>query len=137
MEAPTDTYDPEKPLAESLGEVAVNLKDLPSMFSEMATNMDKADDNLDIVEGSLTTMATNVSGISSSLAQYKGMVAQSRTSMDNLQALLTNIQSNLNQILTIAAIVLSIFFLWLLAAQVVILSQGWELFQGTADRMEK
>jgi len=33
-------------------------------------------------------------------------------------------------------IVLSVFFLWLLAAQIVILSQGWELFQGTADRMK-
>jgi hypothetical protein len=34
------------------------------------------------------------------------------------------------------AIVLSLFFAWLLAAQVVILSQGWELYQGTAGRME-
>jgi hypothetical protein len=34
------------------------------------------------------------------------------------------------------ALVLSLFFLWLLAAQVVILSQGWELYQGTAGRME-
>jgi hypothetical protein len=31
---------------------------------------------------------------------------------------------------------MSLFFAWLLAAQVVMLSQGWELFQGTADRME-
>jgi hypothetical protein len=31
---------------------------------------------------------------------------------------------------------LSLFFGWLLVAQVVILSQGWELFQGTAGRME-
>ena len=28
------------------------------------------------------------------------------------------------------------FFVWLLAAQVVILSQGWELYQGTAGRIE-
>jgi len=35
-----------------------------------------------------------------------------------------------------AAIVVSLFFLWLLAAQVVIFSQGWEPFQGTAGRME-
>ena len=30
----------------------------------------------------------------------------------------------------------TLFLVWLLAAQVVILSQGWELYQGTADRLE-
>ena len=30
----------------------------------------------------------------------------------------------------------ALMLLWLLAAQVVILSQGWELYQGTAGRME-
>jgi hypothetical protein len=81
-------------------------------------------------------MATDVSTISSSIAQYKGMVAQSRSSMDNLKSILTNIQTNLDRILTAAAWALTLFFLWLLAAQVVILSQGWELYQGTTDRME-
>ena len=31
---------------------------------------------------------------------------------------------------------LSIFFFWLLAAQVVIFTQGWELYHGTAGRMD-
>jgi hypothetical protein len=56
--------------------------------------------------------------------------------MENLTSILTNIQSNLTNILNWTAIVLSVFFFWLLAAQVVIFSQGWELFQGTASRME-
>jgi hypothetical protein len=56
--------------------------------------------------------------------------------MENLISVLTNVQNNLTTILNGVAIVFSIFFLWLLAAQVVILSQGWELYQGTADRME-
>ena len=64
------------------------------------------------------------------------MIVQSQSSMDNLTSILTNIQSNLNNILTGVVIILSIFFIWLLAAQVVILSQGWELYQGTAGHME-
>jgi hypothetical protein len=32
-------------------------------------------------------------------------------------------------------IALTLFFLWMLATQVVIFSQGWELFQGTSGRM--
>jgi hypothetical protein len=64
------------------------------------------------------------------------MVANSKSSMDNLSLMLTNIQNNLTAILDAVAIVLSLFFAWLLAAQVVILSQGWELYQGTAGRIE-
>jgi hypothetical protein len=64
------------------------------------------------------------------------MVTQSQASMDDLTAMLTNTQNNLGTILNGVAIVLSLFFAWLLAAQVVILSQGWELYRGTSARME-
>jgi low affinity Fe/Cu permease len=56
--------------------------------------------------------------------------------MDNLLSILTTIQSNLNTIINAVALVLTLFFVWLLAAQIVIFSQGWELYQGTTDRME-
>jgi ABC-type transporter Mla subunit MlaD len=136
VEPPKQSYNPEKPLADSLGDLATGMQDLPQMFREMAANLDKADDNLATVQTSLTTMSTSVGTISSSLSQYQAMVSQSQASMGNLTTMLTNLQNNLNTILTSVALVLSLFFLWLLAAQVVILSQGWELYQGTAGRME-
>ena len=136
IEQPTQAYNPEVPLSESLGEIAVQLRDLPDMFVEMAADMDKADDNMVTIQTSLVTMSDSVKTISSSLGEYEAMVIQSQSSMDNLKAMLTNIQNNLDNILNTTAIVLSLVFFWLLAAQVVILSQGWELFQGTAGRME-
>jgi flagellin-like hook-associated protein FlgL len=129
-------YNPERTLAQSLGDVAVNLSDLPSSFTEMSTNMDKADDNLVTIQGSLDTMATNVSQISVSLGEYQKMLAESQKSMEATQDILQNILENLDTILFAIAAVLTLFFLWLLIAQVVILTQGYELFQGTADRME-
>jgi hypothetical protein len=81
-------------------------------------------------------MSDSVGLISDSLKEYQAMVGQSKSSMDNLKVMLTNLQSNLANILNLGAIMMSLFFLWLLAAQVVILSQGWELYQGTAGRME-
>jgi hypothetical protein len=136
VEQPSQPYNPEVPLAESLGELAASLEDLPDTFSSMSENLNKADDNLDTIQTSLVTMADNVSRISGSLGEYQAMVNQSKSSMDNIKAMLTSLQANLNNILNAIALVLSLFFLWLLAAQVVILSQGWELYQGTADRME-
>ncbi len=102
----------------------------------MSVSMDQADNNLEMVKSNLDIMSQNVSLISSSLSQYKAMVGESQASMDNLQTMLFNIQSNLGMIINGTTIVLALFFLWLLATQVVIFSQGWELFNGTAGRME-
>lgn len=136
VEQPEQVYNPEVPLADSLGELAVTLGDLPATFTEMSTSLDAADDNLDLIQGNLTTMADSVALISASLGDYQTMVNQSRSSMDDLATMLSNINDNLSRILNITAIAFSAFFFWLLVAQVVIFSQGWELFQGTAGRME-
>lgn len=134
--ASQEKYDPEKPLADSLGEVAVSLEDMPDTLSDMAANMDKADDNLDEIETNLTTMSESVASISKSLKEYQQMVGQSQESMESLKSILTGVQTNLNPILNGVTIGLALLLIWLLTAQIVIFSQGWELFQGTASRME-
>jgi chromosome segregation ATPase len=136
VEQPEQAYDPEKPMADSLGELASSLEDLPELFTEMADNMDKADNNFETIQSNLTTMSKSVALISESLGEYQVMIEQSQSSMENLGAMLSNIQNNLQNILNGVAITFSLFFIWLLAAQVVIFSQGWELFQGTASHME-
>jgi len=136
VEQPAQPYDPETSLAESLGDLASNLEGLPDQFVEMSASLDKADDSMGTIQSSLVTMSDSVAFISTSLAEYQAMIGQSSASMDDLKTMLTSIQTNLPNILNGVAIVMSLFFFWLLAAQVVILSQGWELFQGTVDRME-
>lgn len=130
-----EAYSPEKPMAESLGALAANLEDLPETFVAMSADLRAADDRLVDIQENLVTMSDSVGLISSSLGEYEQMIRQSRSSMEDLQSILTNMQSNLGTILNGVAIALSLFFAWLLAAQVVIFSQGWELYRGTADRM--
>lgn len=136
VEAPEEFYNPEIPLDQSLGEVADNLESLPEMFVDISADLDRADDNLATVQSSLETMSTNVDFIAGSLEEYQVMVRQSQTSMGNLSPILTDLQGNLPAIVNGAVIVLTVFLVWLLAIQVVVLTQGWELFQGTAGRME-
>lgn len=136
VEQPTQPYNPQVPLADSLGSLAEDLEGLPATFSDMAANLDKADDNLALIQSNLNTMSGSVALISRSLGEYEAMVTQSQSSMDSLGAMLTNIQNNLGSILNTAAIVISLFFVWLLTAQIVIFSQGLELYRGTAGRME-
>ncbi|HEY5668349.1 MAG TPA: hypothetical protein VIS10_00045 [Anaerolineales bacterium] len=136
VEQPKQTYNPEVPLADSLGELATTLESLPATFTEMSANLDKADDNLITIQSNLVTMSDSVGQISKSLSEYQAMITQSQSSMENLISILTNINNNLTSILNGVAMAFSLFFLWLLIAQVVILTQGWELYQGTASRME-
>lgn len=133
---PEQSYSPEKPLADTLGELATNLKTLPETFVQMSDDLSTTDDNLGSIQENLLTMSDSVGLISVSLGEYQKMVMQSQSSMDDLATILTNLRSNLPTILNGVALVLTLFFAWLLAAQIVILSQGWELYHGTADRMK-
>ncbi len=130
-----EPYNPEKSLADSLGELSKSMEDMPDIFIEMSSDLDKADDNLVLVKDSMILMADNVALISDSLTQYQEMISESKTSTDNLKSILTGFQRNLDNILNVTFIVMILFFLWLLAFQVVIFSQGWELYRGTADGM--
>ncbi len=134
--ADSQPYNPDKPLAESLDELAKSLKGMPASFEEMAANIDKADDNLTLIQTNLTTMADSVAVISGSLQDYQTMVSESGTSMAGLKSMLDNTQARLDSILTWTTVILALFLFWLLAAQAVIFSQGWELYMGTASRME-
>jgi chromosome segregation ATPase len=136
VEKPEAAYNPEKPLAETLDEMASNLEGLPETFIVMSEDLSTTDKKLLSIQTNLDTMSNSVGLISSSLGEYQTMITQSQSSMDDLKSMVTNIQENLDSILNWVAIFLSLFFLWLLAAQVVIFSQGWELYQGTADRIE-
>lgn len=136
VEMPEKAYDPKVPLAQSLGDLATNLEGLPETFSDISANLEKADENMATIQSNLTTMSDSVSLISQSLSEYEAMVGQSQSSLDSLKSILTDTQNNLDRTLNGVAILFSLFFLWFLAAQVVIFSQGWELYHGTADRME-
>lgn len=130
-----DTYNPQPTLADSLVELSDSLKGMPELFENMSANIDVAESNLDLVKTDLETMSTSVATISTSLEDYELMIGDSLAAMDNLSVTLTNLQNNSNRIINLATIVLGLFLVWLLATQVVIFSQGWELFHGTAGRM--
>jgi methyl-accepting chemotaxis protein len=129
-------YNPDKSLSNSLGDLSASIEGMPASFENVGKGLDSADNSLDTVKTNLDDMSKNVTDISTNLKQYQGMINDSRNSMEDLKTLLGGWQANLPYSLNVAAVVLGLFFLWLLAAQIVIFSQGWELYAGTADRME-
>ena len=88
--------------------MATQFESLPAMFTDMATNLDKADDSLGTIESSLVTMSDSVKFISTSLGEYETMVNQSTSSMDNLKSVLTDLQTNLSTIMNGATIAITL-----------------------------
>lgn len=132
----TQAYDPEQPLADSLGDLSTSIEDMPDDFVKMSESMHKADGNLNTVQTNLVKMSENVAVISDRLVEYQAVIDDSKASMDKLHGILTGTRDNLGAILAAATAVMVLFMLWLLVTQVVIFSQGWELFHGTADRVD-
>ena len=130
-----EPYNPETSLADSLNELSASIEDMPDTFINMSEDLDKVDENLFLVTDSMDLMSENVTLISQSLSKYQTMISQSKSSTDSLRKMLSTFKNGMENTINIASIVLLLFFLWLLAAQVVIFSQGYELYHGTASRM--
>jgi len=126
-------YEPEESLARSLGRLARGLEDMPPLFEDMSSSLNTAGENLGLVRADLETMSTNIEEISSSLSGYLEMIDRSGQQLSQLQSQMAAAEASLPRTLTLVAVVLTLFFAWMLAAQIVILSQGWELYRRATD----
>jgi DNA repair ATPase RecN len=129
-------YMPEKPLAESLGEMASSLEEIPGILTGMSINIGKADENLDAIQDDMEAITENVVLIAEGFRDYKSIVKDSISSLEQMKTMLENAKEHSPRTINWITVVLALFFLWLIAAQVVIFSQGWELFHGAANRID-
>lgn len=137
MPAPPQTTTEEgTPLSEALGDVSESLAGLPDLSAELSVDLEAAAGSLTDVEDALNLMAENIGGITESLEGYLSMVQRSQASMKGLQSQLDLWQTNLPTLVNAIALIASLFLVWLLIAQIVIFTQGLELYQGTATRFE-
>lgn len=133
---PQTTTEEGTPLSEALGDVSESLAGLPDLSAQLSVDLEAAAGSLTDVEGALNLMAENIGGITESLEGYLSMVQRSQASMKGLQSQLDLWQTNLPTLVNAIALVASLFLVWLLIAQIVIFTQGLELYQGTATRFE-
>ncbi|GAP21413.1 hypothetical protein [Leptolinea tardivitalis] len=127
LPAPQPPYNPEKTLAESLGNLSTNIKSMPSAFEDVSINIGRTDDNLTEIKDNFQAIKDNAEKISDSLKTYKGMLAESQASMQQTKWLLEDFSQNVEKAVTITFSILSVFFFCVLMSQVVVLKQGWEM----------
>jgi hypothetical protein len=120
-------YDPEVPLATTLGTVATSLETLPESLIEIETSIETASGNLGQVGSNVTTLADNLDDIALSVTEAKSVTTQYQTVVREQQAIVTDLQANIDTWITWSARVFALVLLWLAVAQVGLLTQGIDM----------
>jgi len=127
-------YNPEQPLHESLQRVSDDIGKLPDSLSIMETDLSSSVDNLGLVQEGMQSMADSIGEISTSLESYDAVIQQYLDTINELINGLYTLMDNLALIFLILAISLSVFFIWMMFAQIGLLTQGVDLLHGAANQ---
>lgn len=130
------TYLPEKPLAESLGEMSSSLEEIPVILTGMSKDIRNAESNLNTVQDNMKAITENVILIADGFREYKSIIKESISSLEQMKTMLETARENSQKAINWFTFFVILFFIWLLAAQVVILSHGWELFNRKTNRLD-
>jgi hypothetical protein len=121
------SYNPETPLHEGLGDVASSLDEIPTSLIAAQEGLDIASGSLEGLQGSFTAIAESIASLATSLGNAQSVVVQYQGVVDDLQELVVSVKQGLPQWLQWLQLGLSLVLVWLGIAQIGLLTQGWEL----------
>ncbi len=121
-------YEPEVPLATSVDNIDKSLERVPQMLERMQTNLDSASGSLEGIQESAKALSGNVSDLNQQIGQTRELVTKYRELLKQLETRLESIQPHVRSAVRGAAIVLSLFIVWFLVAQLGLWTQGAELW---------
>lgn len=122
-----DMYNPEVPLHTSLANISESLNALPVSFSSMATNIEDTKHNMQIIQVDVALMKDAIRQIGVSISQYEQIIADYRNTLNRVQAEIERLNARLSTTITLIALGMTFFFIWMALAQLGLLFQGWEL----------
>ncbi len=124
---PIKPYQPEVPLADTLGEVAASLDPIPQSFTAMEDSMKSSKGNVIMLSAQINIIADNVSELSTNLANAQQVLEQYHLVIDTVQNKVAIALENLPLFLNGVAILVTIILVWLGLTQVGLLYQGFEM----------
>jgi methyl-accepting chemotaxis protein len=128
---PLVNYNPDKPLAVSLGDVASSLDGLPESFVGLTENLRTTQSNVQTFQADLSVTAASVGAIKDSVAQYEMVVNQYQLSLCQVQMQIKTLADGIPAATRTGAVALTVFLIWMALAQIGLAAQGWEMFTVT------
>jgi methyl-accepting chemotaxis protein len=126
-------YDPDTPLSEGLDKVSNGLDSLDQTFSTMSTSLKNTQSSIKDVQSGIHDMAENIGEITANLKDAQLVIGQYQKTAQSLLDFLNDWGDRLPEIITLAAVIISLFFLWIALTQLGLFLQGLEYSRRKID----
>lgn len=120
------SYEPRVPLAEGIGRVERSLAPVPGQLRQVDAQLRQAADSIDTIRGNLDRVADRMDGAETSLGTARASVTAYEATVTGLQAKAANLEADFARALRLFNGFATVALLWLLVAQVGLLTQGYE-----------
>ena len=124
-----DMYNPEVPLHVSLANISESLNALPVSFSSMAENIDDTKHNMQVIQVDFVLMQDAVRQIGNSINQYEQIITDYHTTLERVQTEIEQLNAHISTTITLIALGMTFFLIWMVIAQLGLLYQGMELLR--------
>jgi hypothetical protein len=122
-------YRPDVPLQDSIARVKGSLDSVPVSLKSVGKEMDTASTNILAMQSDLDTLGQQIIEIRQNLSKAEKTIADYQIILEELRASLELIRGGLPETIRLLGWGVSLFLVWLLIAQVGLLTQGLELIQ--------
>jgi len=122
-----DSYNPQTPLDQALGNVSDSLNNLPTALEKMQTDLQTTGSSLLEIKDGFEAMAASIDQIENNVTNFSQVIREYQLMIEDLQNKIAFLQTNLATIINTIAILLSLFLVWMIVVQFALLTQGWEL----------
>jgi chromosome segregation ATPase len=119
-------YNPEVPMQDSLQEISDSLDSLPEAFTTMEDSLSTTQESMEEIKSEIESVSSDLDDIQTSIKEFDTVLVQYQELVKDLQGKIDSLQSNLDKYLTSIAILLTLFFIWMIAAQLGLFTQGLE-----------
>jgi len=123
-------YQPDVPLHTSLQQVAGNLEDVPESLESIEQSLDDTVSGLDSLKQDLSTLSENIGSIEKDLEDAQLVIDDYYDIIEKVSLKSDNLRNKFSGCLILSLLILSGILFWLALAQLNVLIQGIDYWQG-------
>lgn len=118
-------YQPQVPLAVSIGGIGQTLGELPDQLEEIGSGLLRLNGNLAVVAMQIDGLGVAIRQIDTSLDELPGVLRDYQRQLARVLPTLQSIQAGADHIITLFVAILTFILVWILAVQIIVLVIGW------------
>jgi septal ring factor EnvC (AmiA/AmiB activator) len=119
-------YQPDVGLATSIGRVAESLEPIPSQLGQVDRELSRAATNIESIRSDVDVVAEQLGGAEASIDTARASISAYQDTVAYLERATATLQTDFSRYHRVVNVFLTLFLLWLVVAQIGLLTQGLE-----------